>query len=82
MDVAHAILLSGNVDFSRLTADYLSVKFELNCLALSSYAIYTLLSISLKIHCSENTSNSDMDLIYLIDSLNRRQLSDMSFMPA
>ena len=29
MDVAHAILLSGKVDFSRLIADYLSAKFEL-----------------------------------------------------
>ena len=34
MDVAHAILLSGKIDFSRLTTDYLSAKFELivlNC---------------------------------------------------
>ena len=29
MDVAHAILLYGKIDFSRLTADYLSAKFEL-----------------------------------------------------
>ena len=29
MDIAHAILLSGKIDFSRLTADYLSAKFEL-----------------------------------------------------
>ena len=28
MDVAHAILLYGKIDFSRLTADYLSAKFE------------------------------------------------------
>ena len=30
MDVAHAILLYGKIDFSRLTADYLSAKFEDN----------------------------------------------------
>jgi len=29
MDVAHAMLLSGKIDFSRLTADYLSAKFEI-----------------------------------------------------
>ena len=29
MDVAHAILLYGKIDFSRLTADYLSAKFEI-----------------------------------------------------
>ena len=29
MDVAHAILLSGKIDFSRLTTDYLSAKFEM-----------------------------------------------------
>jgi len=29
MDVAHAIFLSGNIDFSRPTADYLSAKFEI-----------------------------------------------------
>ena len=29
MDVAHAILLCGKTDFSRLAADYLSAKFEL-----------------------------------------------------
>ena len=29
MDVAHAILLCGKIDFSRLAADYLSAKFEL-----------------------------------------------------
>lgn len=28
MDVAHAILLGGKIDFSRPTADYLSAKFE------------------------------------------------------
>ena len=30
MDVAHAILLYGKIDFSRLTADYLSAKFEID----------------------------------------------------
>ena len=42
MDVAHAILLYGKIDFSRLTADYLSAKFELNNIVCMDPALFAL----------------------------------------
>ena len=59
IDVAHAILLSGKIDFSRLTADYLSAKFKLyviRCIVFNRYFVYlleeSLLSISFTNHFS------------------------------